>query len=577
MAVAAGLAIPVLLGAAGLAVEYGQIMFVRAEAQRTADLASHAGAVAYVQTGSSDAMLAAARGVARLNGFGDDEIVVVLDGGHATDGAVRATITTPRPLFLPRLVGGDRSVDVVASAVAGATAGEPACVQALDPDGAGIILSGGTVMRADECAVASNAGVAAPCGTSILTKSLSYQSGPHPLPEWCETIRAPDGTAARITRGDTTDPLQGSAILAQAADWMAETAALVAPSDIVGAAGPDINFGWNQSATQAQAAAVGCSAALGSSTWTFTCPGKTTVTLGNVTLGGGLTLHFNPGASSNVTYNLSGRIYNGGARMNFAGGTYNVAQGLSTNGGSITSFGAGNGISYRFGPSSSGSAISVAGGAQVYFGNTNGGTFEVTGRIDGGGGGSCLVLPEAAEHHIKGSIDASGAVRMGAGVYSISGYLHLGSGGGGSAFCQGKTISVEAIDTTFLIAGNGPIPTTWPCGGKAFCVSAGYDNIRITAPQSGPFTDMAVIGPLNPSRPQGAIFTAGGSGGQVSGAFYFPNGPVELSGAASASGGATGCFQLIGAQITLSGGSAVTSECRLPGGGGGGGRVVILQ
>lgn len=631
VAVIAGLAIPVLLGFTGLALEYGQLLVVRAEAQRTADLASHAGAVAYSRTGSTGPMVNAARAVARLNGFSDGEIVVELDTSFATASgeAVRATITAPKPLLLPRLVGGDASVDVVASAVAGAMGGDPACIQALDPSGSGITMSGGASVVTEKCAVASNAEVKAPCGTSIITESLSYDAGPHPLPEWCKTIRAPDGGEAQITRRSTPDPLAGSAAIALAADQIALTAALSPPDDVVVATGPDIDFGWNQNATIAQAEAVGCTASFTytGNTWTFACPGLTTVNIGNVTLGGGLTLRFNTGAPQATVYNLSGGIRNNGARMTFAGGTYNVAKGINTGGGSITEFGAGsyrvgrstqscggayysicntsrlffdgpsefvlpggvrnsggalltlgteNGNSFRFGPASNGNAISVGGGSQTYMGDADGGVFEAAGRIDGGGGGSCLMFPAAELHQINGSIIASGAIRFGAGFYAINGYMHLGGNGGGSAMCGGETISVVAEDTTFVISAAGTEPSGWNCRGQAFCVTAGYSNVRFTAPQSGLFTDLAVIGPLDPSRSAGALFAAGASGSQMWGALYVPNGPITLSGGASANAGAAGCLQMIGAEITMSGGTSAASECNLPQSGGAG-QVALLR
>jgi hypothetical protein len=631
VAVIAGLAIPVLLGFAGLALEYGQLLVVRAEAQRTADLASHAGAVAYGRTGSTGPMVDAARAVARLNGFSDGEIVVELDASvaSASGAAVRATITAPKPLLLPRLVGGDASVDVVASAVAGTMAGEPACIQALDPDGSGITMSGSASVVTDECAVASNAEVNAPCGTSIITDSLSYDAGPHPLPEWCETIRAPDGGATQITRRSTPDPLAGAAAISLATDQMALTAALAPPDDVIVATGPNIDFGWNQNATIAQAQAVGCTASFTSSnsTWTFACPGLSTVNIGNVTLGGGLRLRFNPGAPQATVYNLSGGIRNNGASMIFEGGTYNVAKGINTGGGSITEFGAGSyrvgrstqscggayysicntsrlffdgpsafvlpggvrndggailtlgtesGNSFRFGPSSNGNAISVGGGSMTYMGDANDRVFEAAGRIDGGGGGSCLMFPAAELHQINGSIVASGAIRFGAGFYAINGYMHLGSNGGGSALCGGEMISVEAADTTFVISAAGTEPSGWDCRGQAFCVTAGYSNVRFKAPQSGPFTDLAVIGPLDPSRSAGALFAAGASGSQMWGALYFPNGPITLTGGASANAGAAGCLQMIGAQITMSGGTSVASECNMPQSGGAG-QVTLLR
>lgn len=630
VAIIVAFTLPVLLAVAGLALEYGQLLLVRSEAQRTADLASHAGASAYARTGSNSAMIDAAKGVARLNGFGDDEIVVALDLSFPTASgeAVRATITVTNRLFLPQLVGGDTTADVVVSSVAGAMGGQPACVQALNPDGTGITLTGSAGLQANACSVASNAAVTAPCGTSIITEMLSYDAGSDPLAQSCNTIQRPDGQPSSVVRRHTPDPLAGSEVALLAASRMASTAVLSPPDGVVVASGPDIVFGWNQTATIAQAASVGCSASFASSVseWTFSCPGLSTVNLGNVTLEGGLRLRFNPGAPGDVTYNISGTIRNNGERMAFAGGAYNVAQGIVTGGGAVTEFGAGTyrigqsthhcsgarysicntsqlsfegpsdfqlpggvrndggalltlgtggGNSFRFGASSGGNAISVGGGSQTYMGDADGGQFEVSGWIDGGGGGSCLVIPAAERHEINGSIVASGAIRFGAGLYAINGYMHLGSNGGGSATCGGETISIEASNTTFLISGAGAGPGGWGCGGQAFCVSAGYNNLRITAPTSGPFTDVAIIGPLDPSIQAGATLTAGASGARVSGAFYFPNGRIALSGGASASSVGGGCLHLIGAEITLSDGTSVASECKLSGTGSAG-QVVIL-
>jgi len=632
VAVIAGMAIPVLLGFAGLALEYGQVLGVRADAQRTADFASHAGAVTYSRTGDEEAMVNVARSVARLNGFENAEIAVMLDPSvpTANGSAVRATITTPKALYLPPLVGGDASVDVVTTAVAGALGGAPACVQALDPDGSGITLSGGTSLASSDCSIASNAEVAAPCGTSIVTDSLSYDSNSAPATGGCNTIVTPEGETSDIARRPTTDALAGSDPILLAQSQMASTAALTAPDDVVVANGPDIEFGWTPSTTTAQAAAVGCSATFASSdnTWTFACPGQSTVNLGNITIGGGITLRFNPGGAQSIVYNISGGIQNTGTRMTFAGGTYNIAKGISTGGGSVTEFGAGtynigrsdqgcnwgsdrysicntsllsfegpsafslpggamntggstltlgtgNGNSFRFGPSSGGDAISLGGGSQTFMGDADGGLFEVAGHIDGGGGGSCLVIPAADLHEIRGSLLASGAIRFGAGLYAVDGYMHLGGDGGGSADCEGETISIHAKNTTFLIAANGTEPSGWECGGQAFCVSAGYSNVRFTAPQSGHYADLAVIGPLDASRNEGALFAAGASGNVVSGAVYFPNGPITTSGGASASADG-GCLQLIGSEITLSGGTSVASECDLPQSGGIG-DVVLLR
>jgi hypothetical protein len=579
VAIITGLTIPVILGFAGLAVEYGQILGVRAEAQRTADFASHAGAVAYGRSGDADEMRNAARAVARFNGFSDDEIDVRLDPSvsAASGAAVRATITTPRPLYLQRLVGGDTSVDVVTSAVAGAQGGDPACIQTLDPNGSGITLSGGTSLRATECGVASNAEVAAPCGTHIIAPSLSYNAGTDPRQNNCgnDPITGPDGEATNVSRKPTTDPLAGIAALTTATAQLADTASLSGPGSTTA---PNIEFAYDQSDTKAKAQAIGCTASFASSgnTWTFSCPGKSTVNIGNITMGGGVTLLFNPGAAKSTVYNISGSIRNTGTRMTFAGGTYNVSGGIFIGGGSVTRFGTGSGTGFRFGPNAGGEAIRLEGRARLFMEDAKVDIFEVEGRISTLGG-CCLEVPAADVHEINGAINAKGAITFGAGHYAIDGYMHLGADGGGNVWCAGETRSVKAIGTTFAIAGNGIIPGGSECSGQAFCVSAGYSNIRIEAPNSGPFKDLAVIGPLDAGNDAGAKFTAGASGAEISGAFYFPNGPILFDGGASASGSGGGCLQVIGSEVTMSGGTSLASSCNLPQGGGGGGRVLLLR
>jgi hypothetical protein len=97
-----------------------------------------------------------------------------------------------------------------------------------------------------------------------------------------------------------------------------------------------------------------------------------------------------------------------------------------------------------------------------------------------------------------------------------------------------------------------------------FCVAAGYSNIVLTAPQTGATAKMAVIGPTSSSNTGGATFADGGSNAQISGTFYFPYGPITMNGGSSVLGSssdATKCLQLIGSRITLTGGTAATSEC----------------
>jgi hypothetical protein len=82
-----------------------------------------------------------------------------------------------------------------------------------------------------------------------------------------------------------------------------------------------------------------------------------------------------------------------------------------------------------------------------------------------------------------------------------------------------------------------------------------------------------VIGPA--SNTGGATFAEGASSTSLSGAFYFPQGAISLSGGASVGGGTGQCLELIGTQVTLAGGTAAASNCI--GGGSGSTKIVLVQ
>lgn len=243
---------------------------------------------------------------------------------------------------------------------------------------------------------------------------------------------------------------------------------------------------------------------------------------------------------------------------------FELAGGLNNTGGATLTFGSGTSNSYKIGPGSNGDAITLAGGATMIMADATavGSVFQVVGNVNAGGGGSCFVVPAAAQHDIEGNFMASGAVVLGAGVYTVDGFFTLGSSGGGSATCNGSTVSVSANNVTLVLSGKTK-SSSGSCTGYVFCVAAGYSNISLTAPQTGATAKLAVIGPTSSSNTGGATFAEGGSNAKISGAFYFPYGPIIMNGGSSVMGSADAsrCLQLIGSRITLSGGTAATSEC----------------
>jgi Flp pilus assembly protein TadG len=256
---------------------------------------------------------------------------------------------------------------------------------------------------------------------------------------------------------------------------------------------------------------------------------------------------------------------NSSGATTFAGpSTFRFQGGIANGGGSTLTMGSGTTNIFQVGPSGAGDAINVGGGSKTYLADAT--TFELGGNLWApNGGGSCLVISAADQHDIRGNFNAAGAVVMGAGVYTIDGYFALGASGGGGSPCTGYTVSVKATNVTIVLSGSS-VPASGSCANTAFCVAAGYSNIEITAPNSGSLAKLAVIGPA--AITAGATFAEGGSGGKISGAFYFPVGAITMSGGAGVAGG-TNCLQLIGSLISLSGGTTAASECIAPSGGGG--------
>lgn len=300
--------------------------------------------------------------------------------------------------------------------------------------------------------------------------------------------------------------------------------------------------------------------------------------------GGGSTVTFGKGT---FKFGQSDNACSGGTRyslchsgttLTFDGpSTFEMWAGFYNNGGSTLRLGSGAGNSFKIGPSSNGSGIEVGGGSTTVMADAS--LFQVKGHVNSGaGGGSCMVISAAPEHDIDGNLIGAGAVQLGAGVYTVNGYVSFGQGGGARS-CNGQNMTVRGIDVSLIISGKNA-PTAWPCNGMAFCIGAGYSNVQLTAPTSGPLARLAVAGPQDSTRTSGALFTGGGSGGKVSGAFYFPNGPVEMSGGADLQGGGDPdrCLQLIGSRITLSGGTSTASECiAAVGSEGGTGRITLIR
>ena len=613
VSVIGALVLPMLIGSAGLVAEYGHAVLIKTQNQRVADLAAYAGATAYNSTGSTNSMTAVADNVAALNGISSGAVSASLVNSPSGDGnqAVKVTINTSMPILISQVVGSAATVSIGVQALAELKANAQGCIIALNTSGSGVTLSGGTAVTASGCAVDSNNSVAVPCGTSITTPAVNYDGAAPSV--GCGGIETSSGGAAKIVKALTADPLSGNSGVATATGRLSTVSAMTAPAGPAAVAATDVSFGYSAITLPA-----GCVVTTSFPNWVITCTGSGPFNFGNVTTGGGVTVQFNTSGSPSATYNMKSFCNcGGGVLMNLGPGTYNIANGLETGGGTTTTFGAGtfnigqfasgcngggkysvcnegttltfggpstfnfsSGIyakggetitfgsgstnSFDIGPSSDGNAFYAGGGSVTLFADANGSSsdvFEMVGNLNvASGGGSCLQISAAAQHDIDGNMSTAGGTILGAGVYTVHGYIALGGGGGGDVTCWGSTVGMYGNGVTMVTDGSST-PGSGVCSGQAFCVAAGYGHVTLTSPSSGTTADLAVIGPQSPSNTHGAYFAEGASNTSISGAFYFPNGPVNFSGAAALGSGTGVCLELIGSQVTLAGGSALASTC----------------
>ncbi len=608
IAIVGGAVIAMLATMAAVAVDLGNAYLAKVDDQRVADSAAYAGALAYNAQTTTAAMNSAVGNLATLNGFSAGAAAASLVTSPSGDGnsAVQVTITTASPLYLAEIFRSGTTLPITATSYAEVKPNAPACIIALQSGATGVTLSGGTSVTAASCTVASNATVTVPCGTTIITKTVDYNSAAVPS-QPCTGITPPSGTSAvSIVKTATTDPLSGNASVAAAFSHLASVPSLTGPPGPTVTAGANMTFGYTSGSTnppQNQLTPIGCTGSFASPTWTVTCPAGGTYHFGTITTSGGIALNFAVSGSSSNTYDFSGAINVGGSGANFGPGTYNIASGIIVGGGSNTtfstgtysigagtascngsfysicntgtslSFGAGiytiaGGVyngggstlsigagtttnSFNIGAGSAGYAINVSGGTTTTLGSMTSGTFKTVGTI-ATGGGSTFTLSAAPAHDLNGPLGLAGTAVLGAGTYTVAGNVALGTSGGGG--------SVTGSGVSIITSGS-------------FSVAAGYNSVTLTAPTSGTLAGLVVAG----NGAGGASFSEGASGNSLSGVFYFPSAAVALSGAGNVGNGPGQCLELIGSTITLSGGSALASTCTGLAGNASGGTVVLVQ
>ena len=178
-------------------------------------------------------------------------------------------------------------------------------------------------------------------------------------------------------------------------------------------------------------------------------------------------------------------------------------------------------------------------------------------------GGACITLPAATNHDINGSVSVAGGLTLGSGLYAIAGNFWAGASAGGDVTCNSVAVGVSGTNVAIALTGSSSKAVSTPsgAGSNVFVIGAGFNHVTLSAPGSGTYQNVAIVGPLSTSVTGGISLTEGASATTVDGALYFPNGPMALSGGASIGSGAGQCLEIVATQITLSGGTAVASQC----------------
>src|SRR5580658_3644104 len=246
----AAVAFTLLVGFAGLVTEYGSAVLAREDTQRVADLAAYSGALAYSAAGTTTALNTAVDRIATLNGIATGDMAASVGTSPSGDGnsAVEVIVTTEVPLSLAHVFTSATQLTVTASAYAeikSSGAGN-ACIIALNTAGTGVTLSGGTALNAPSCAVASNYSVTVPCGTTITTIVVNYDSSSAPS-ESCSGIQPPSGKTLSIAKKLTSDPLAGTSPITTPVAHIATVAAMTSPSAPTVTGGNNVTFGYTTS------------------------------------------------------------------------------------------------------------------------------------------------------------------------------------------------------------------------------------------------------------------------------------------------------------------------------------------
>jgi len=273
---------------------------------------------------------------------------------------------------------------------------------------------------------------------------------------------------------------------------------------------------------------------------------------------------FNFGAPTSGTACTGSAYYsicnNSSGTLTFGAGTFNFSSGIYSGGGTTISMGSGSfSNSYEIGAAGDGNAFNYSGGSTATLGDAS--VFQFNGNIVTNGSSYISIGTSngaAIQHDIHGSMNLQGAMTLAPGVYTMTGYFAAGATAGGNV--NGVGVAGSGVTIVYGGAYPGTFSGSSPsCAGAGFCLGAGYSTVTLTAPTSGTYQQLVVVGPTVASGVTAGTLLTAGSGATLSGAFYTPNGQIYMNGGASAVSG--GCLEIIGSIIQVTQGASAATAC----------------
>lgn len=429
----ATLALPLIIGAAGLAVDLNRGYDQRIMNQRAADMGALGAAMAFKATSDTAVLDPTATDIARANGLVGASVDARLVSNFPSSGdqAVSVVVATPVPFMLARVLGLEGSYTVRASSVASLTSGETfsaPCYLALANTKSALTVTGGATIDAPGCSVAA-IGTIDNKGTRIAAKDIISGSGDVSVNHGAITV----GNTLRFA-GSFSFPNWNTAV-PEAKKRVNKATTLGDPW----AADATLTAARAQLGAYAAPPTLAEPTTTGTADWNFDYSPKGAVAAWRV----GTTNEYKVPAG---TYDIKKLTVAGGIKLSFADGSIiRVKNGVAIGGGSTVNFG--NSDLYVNGGFDSGSSGVTIGNGVLWLGS---GAVTFSGTSTKGNG----------DVFISSTLSLSGGARltMGAGTHRFGG-LDLSGGGsvrmGNGDFSAGSGIKISGDSE--LAIGNGDI------------------------------------------------------------------------------------------------------------------------